>query len=67
MVLIDDSHIKCYVGNVKTLLSNNFELYIVVQPGSNSSDLKKLQKKRLVNYDDILLICNGTSKNISSD
>jgi len=44
MALIGDSHIRCYVGNVKTLWSNNFELYSVVQPGSSSSDLKETTK-----------------------
>ena len=48
MVLIGDSHIKCYVGNVKTLISNNFEPYSVVQPGSSSSDLKETAKEEII-------------------
>jgi hypothetical protein len=34
------------VGNVKTLLSNNFELYHVVQPRSSSSDLKETAEEK---------------------
>jgi len=47
IVLVGDSHIKCYVGNVKTLLSNNFELSSVVHPGSSSSDLKETAKENM--------------------
>ena len=47
MVLTGDSHIKYYVVNIKTLLSNNFELCSVVQPGSSSGDLKETASEEI--------------------
>jgi hypothetical protein len=64
IVLIGDSHIRGYARNVKTLLSNNFELYSVVKPGSSSSDLKETAKEeisKLTYDDDFFLICIGTN------
>jgi hypothetical protein len=47
MFLIGDSDIKFCVGSVKTLLSNNFELCSVVQPGSSSGDVKETAKEEI--------------------
>jgi hypothetical protein len=46
IILIGDSHIKGYASNIKPLLSDNYNLYSVVKPGSSTMELKDSAKKR---------------------
>ena len=48
---------------IKNLVSNNFEFYSVLKPGSSSSQLLEtaIQEIMKLNHDDILIICRGTN------
>jgi len=62
IVLIGDSNIKDYVCNLKTLLSNNYELYSAIKPGSSKSELRETAKEEVsqLSHDDvIIIICSG--------
>ena len=63
IILIGDSNIKGYVCNLKTFLSNNYELYSVVKPGSSTSELNESEKQEVshLSYDDIIVICSGSN------
>jgi len=62
IVLIGDSNTKDYVCNLKTLLSNNYELYSAIKPGSSKSELRETAKEEVsqLSHDDvIIIICSG--------
>ena len=42
---------------------NNYELYIVIKPGSGTSELKETAKEEVsqLSYDDLIVICNGSN------
>ena len=48
---------------VKNVVSNNFEIYSVLKPGSSSCHLNETasQEIKKLNWDDILIICSGTN------
>ena len=61
IILIGDSNIKDYVYNLKTFLSNNYELYSVVRPGSSTRELKVSAKEEVshLSHNDLIVICSG--------
>jgi hypothetical protein len=52
-----------YAANMKTLLSDQFEVYGVVKPGSVSSALMESVKNYngRLSSDDVLLVCSSTN------
>jgi hypothetical protein len=48
VILVGDSHIRGYGGNLTSLLNKNYVIYSVVKPGSNSCELKVSAKKEIV-------------------
>ena len=62
---IGDGHIRGFTNVVKkkNLVSNNFEIYGVLKPGSSLSQLLETasQEIKKLNHDDILIICSGTN------
>jgi hypothetical protein len=63
IILIRDSIIKGYACNLKSLLSNNYDLYSIVKPGSTTSELKESAKDEVsqLTHDDVLVMCSGTN------
>jgi hypothetical protein len=63
VVLVDDSHIRGYGGNLTSVLSKIYEIYSVVKPGSNSCELKVSAKEEIncLSYNDIVVICYGSN------
>ena len=63
VILIGDSHMRGYAANMKTLLSDQFEVYGVVKPGSVSSALMESAKNYIgkLTSDDVLLVCSSTN------
>jgi hypothetical protein len=63
IVLIGDSHIKGYACNLKPVVSNNYDLYSTVKPGSTTSELKESAKEEVsqLSHDDLIIICSGTN------
>ena len=45
IILIGDSHIKGYASNLKSLLSNNYDFFIIFKPGSTTNELMESAKK----------------------
>jgi len=39
VICIGDSHVRGFMNTIKNLVSNNFEFYSVLKPGSSSSQL----------------------------
>jgi hypothetical protein len=58
MIFMGGSHIRDYVGDLKSLLNNNFELYSIVKPGSSTNELKETAKKEIsqLSQDDLIVI-----------
>jgi hypothetical protein len=52
-----------YVCNLKPLLSSDYEIYSVVEPGSSTSELKERAKEEVsqLSHDVIIVICSGTN------
>jgi hypothetical protein len=48
---------------IRNLVSNNFEIYSVLKPGSSSRQLLETARQEIMklNHDDILIICSGTN------
>ena len=48
---------------IRNLVSNNFEIYSVLKPGSSSSQLLETARQKIMklNHDNILIICSGTN------
>jgi hypothetical protein len=48
---------------IRNLVSNNFEIYSVLKPGSSSSQLLETARQEVMklNHDGILIICSGTN------
>ena len=65
VILIGDSNIKGYLGNLKPLLHNSYELFSIVKSGSTISELKETVKGEisLLSHDDVIVICSGTNDN----
>jgi len=63
VILLGDSNIKGYAGNIQSLLSDNYICYSIVKPGSTTSELKESAKKEVsqLSYDDVIIICSGTN------
>ena len=63
IILIGDSNIKGYASNLKSLLSNNDDLYSITKPGSKTSELKESAKEKVSQlcHDDVMIICSGTN------
>jgi len=63
IICIGDSHIRSFANMIKNLISNNFEFYSVLKPGSSSSQPLETVSQEIVklNHDDILIICSGTN------
>ena len=63
IILIGDSNIKGYACNLKSLLSNNYEFYSIVKPGSTTSELKEsaIEEVSHLSHDDVIIICSGTN------
>jgi hypothetical protein len=63
VLLVGDSHIRGYGGNLTSILSKNYVIYSVVKPGSNSCKLKVSAKEEMncLSYNDILVICYGSN------
>ena len=63
IILIGDSNIKGYACNLKSLLSDNYDFYSIVKPGSTTSELKESAKEEIskLSHDDVIIICNGTN------
>lgn len=61
VVLIGDSNIKGCVFNLKSLLNNSYELYIVIKPGATTFELKESAKEEIdrLSYDDVIIISYG--------
>jgi len=57
-----------YAANMKTLLSNQFEVYGVVKPGSLSSAQMESAKNYIgrLSSDDVLLVCSCTNLKIGN-
>jgi len=58
MQVIKEAHrIRGLVNMIRNLVSNNFEIYSVLKPGSSSSQLLEMarQDKMKLNHDDILI------------
>ena len=49
--------------NLKTLLSNNYELYSDIKPGSSTSELRERAKDEVsqLSHDDLIVISSGTN------
>ena len=64
VILIGDSNIKGYLGNLKPLLHNSYELFSIVKSGSTTSELGKEAVKgeiSILSHDDVIVICSGTN------
>ena len=63
VILTGHSNIKGYLGNLKPLLHNSYELLSIVKSGSTSSELKETVKGEinLLSHDDVIVICSGTN------
>jgi hypothetical protein len=63
IILIGDSHIKGYASNLKSLLSNNYDFFIIFKPGSTTNELMESAKKEInqLPLDDAIIICSGTN------
>jgi len=63
IVCIGDSHVKGFTNTLSNLMGNNFDLYGVVKPGSNSSQLLETAKQEIekLSSEDILVICSGAN------
>ena len=63
IICIGDSHIRGFTNMIKNLVSNNFEFYSVLKPGSSSSQLLETARQEIMklNHDDILIICSGAN------
>ena len=63
VILIGDSNIKGYACNLKSLLSNNYDFYSIVKPGSTTTELKESAKEEVsqLSHDDLIIICSGTN------
>jgi len=63
IIRIGDSNIKGYACNLKSLLSNNYEFYSIVRPGSTTSELKEsaIEEVSQLCHDNVIIICSGTN------
>jgi len=63
LICIGDSHIRGFANMIKNLVSNNYEFYSVLKPGSSSSQLLETASQEIMkrNHDDILITCSGTN------
>ena len=63
VILIGDSSIKGYACNLQSLLSDNYNVYSTVKPGSTTCELKESAKEevRQLSHDDVIIICSGTN------
>jgi hypothetical protein len=63
VILIGDSHIRGYGGNLISILSKNYEIYSIVKPGSNSNELNASAKKEIncLTDNDIVVIGYGSN------
>ena len=63
LIIVGDSHIKGMAANIKPLLENNFEVYSLVKPGSNSNSLETTVRHDIDNLTnkDVLLVCIGSN------
>jgi len=63
IICIGDNHVRGFANMIKNLVSNNFEFYSVLKPGSSSNQLLETASQEIMklNLDDILIICSGTN------
>jgi hypothetical protein len=62
-ILVGDSHIRGYGGNLTSFLSKNYEIYSVVKPGSNSCELNDSATEEIncLSYKDTVVVCYGSN------
>ena len=63
IIVIGDSNIRGYRCNLNSLLSNNYKLYSLAKPGSNSNELHQTAKEELsqLSNNDAIVVCSGTN------
>ena len=63
IILIGDSNIKSYASSLKSILSNNYEIYSIVKPESTTSALNESAKREVsqLMQDNVIIICSGTN------
>jgi len=63
IICIEDSHIRGLVNMIRNLVSNKFEIYSVLIPGSSTSQLLEMARQEIMklNHVDILIICSSTN------
>jgi len=63
VILIGDSNIKGYTCNLKSLLSDNYNFYSTVKPGSTTNELKESAKEEVgkLSLNDVIILCSGTN------
>jgi len=63
VVVIGDSHIKGFENLLRSKLNNGYNVFSLVQPGSNSNILKESVKETIkkLSQDDFLVISSGTN------
>ena len=63
IIVIGDSNIRGYRCNLNSLLSNNYKLYSVAKPGSNSNELHQTAKEEIsqLSNNDAIVVCSGTN------
>ena len=63
IIFVGDNHVRGFANVVKNLVSNNFEIYSVLKPGSSSCHLNEIASQEIekLNWDDFLIICSGTN------
>jgi hypothetical protein len=62
LVIYNIPHYR-HVCNLKPLLSNNYDFYSVVKPGSSATELMESAKEQVsqLSHDDLIVICSGTN------
>jgi len=63
VILIGDSKIKGYACNLKSLLSDNYNFFSTVKPGSTTNELKESAKEEVgkLSLNDVIILCSGTN------
>jgi len=63
IILIGDSNMRGYISTLQTLLDNNYKLYSIVKPGSDSNELLNTAKEtsKKLTQKDIIVLCYGTN------
>ena len=63
IILTGDSNIKSYASSLKSILSNNYEIYSIVKPESTTSALNESAKREVsqLMQDNVIIICSGTN------